>query len=303
MKLNREFKIGCFVLTVLAVSFFVINFLRGKDIFNREISIAASYDNVEGLVPSDPVYIKGYKAGNVSSVEYNPETDRFDVICSVLKKFRIPADSKMTIYSRDIMGGKAIRIDQGKSSGNVSDGDSLASDVQPDMLASVAEQITPLLSRVSDMVENLDSVTSSVNSVLSRENRDGIASIIQNLERTVAEAEKISSAVGDRSGELGLFIDNLTQLGGKLDSIAVKADKSMSDVNTVTAALSRSDIEGLAVSFKELLESMRNPDGTFGRLLSEDEIYESVSSLVEEADSLLKKIQENPKKYIRISVF
>lgn len=153
------------------------------------------------------------------------------------------------------------------------------------------------------MVENLDSVTSSVNSVLSRENRDGIASIIQNLERTVAEAEKISSAVGDRSGELGLFIDNLTQLGGKLDSIAVKADRSMSDVNTVTAALSRSDIEGLAVSFKELLESMRNPEGTFGRLLSEDEIYESVSSLVEEADSLLKKIQENPKKYIRISVF
>ena len=303
MKLNREFKIGCFVLTVLAVSFFVINFLRGKDIFNREISIAASYDNVEGLVPSDPVYIKGYKAGSVSSVEYNPETDRFDVICSVLKKFRIPADSKMTIYSRDIMGGKAIRIDQGKSSVNVSDGDSLASDVQPDMLASVAEQITPLLARVSDMVENLDSVTSSVNSVLSRENRDGIASIIQNLERTVAEAEKISSAVGDRSGKLGLFIDNLTQLGGKLDSIAVKADRSMSDVNTVTAALSRSDIEGLAVSFKELLESMRNPDGTFGRLLSEDEIYESVSSLVEEADSLLKKIQENPKKYIRISVF
>ena len=97
MKLNREFKIGCFVLTVLAVSFFVINFLRGKDIFNREISIAASYDNVEGLVPSDPVYIKGYKAGSVSSVEYNPETDRFDVICSVLKKFRIPADSKMTL--------------------------------------------------------------------------------------------------------------------------------------------------------------------------------------------------------------
>lgn len=48
---------------------------------------------------------------------------------------------------------------------------------------------------------------------------------------------------------------------------------------------------------------MRNPEGTFGRLLSEDEIYESVSSLVEEADSLLKKIQENPKKYIRISVF
>ena len=52
-KITREFKIGCFVLAVLLISFFVINFLRGKDIFNREMYVVSSYDNIEGLVPSD----------------------------------------------------------------------------------------------------------------------------------------------------------------------------------------------------------------------------------------------------------
>ena len=53
-KITREFKIGCFVLAVLLISFFVINFLRGKDIFNREMYVVSSYDNIEGLVQSDP---------------------------------------------------------------------------------------------------------------------------------------------------------------------------------------------------------------------------------------------------------
>ena len=73
MKMSKELKIGSFAVMVFVLSFFVINFLRGEDIFNREIELTASYDNVEGLVPSAPVYIKGYKAGKVVEVEYDKE--------------------------------------------------------------------------------------------------------------------------------------------------------------------------------------------------------------------------------------
>ena len=37
MKLSKEFKIGFFAVTVIVASFFIINYLRGEDIFNREI--------------------------------------------------------------------------------------------------------------------------------------------------------------------------------------------------------------------------------------------------------------------------
>ena len=75
MKFSKELKIGVFVVTVLTASFFLINYLRGKDIFNREMEICARYDDVEGLVASAPVYIKGFKAGKVVSVVYDHETD------------------------------------------------------------------------------------------------------------------------------------------------------------------------------------------------------------------------------------
>ena len=77
MKHTKEVKIGAFVLSVLVISFFVINYLRGKDILNREMEICSVYENVEGLVPSAPVYIKGYKAGKVVEVDYQSESDDF----------------------------------------------------------------------------------------------------------------------------------------------------------------------------------------------------------------------------------
>ena len=116
MKYSKEFKIGVFVVVVLTASFFVINYLRGKDIFNKEIEIVSQYENVEGLVESAPVFIKGYKAGKVTEVAYRPEVELFKVTCSVKKEFRIPSDSKMTIYAVDIMGGKGVKIDLGTSS-------------------------------------------------------------------------------------------------------------------------------------------------------------------------------------------
>ena len=88
MKYSKEFKIGVFVVVVLTASFFVINYLRGKDIFNKEIEIVSEYPNLEGLVESAPVFIKGFKAGKVSEVAYDSETELFKVTCSVKKEFR-----------------------------------------------------------------------------------------------------------------------------------------------------------------------------------------------------------------------
>ena len=116
MKFSKELKIGVFVVTVLTASFFLINYLRGKDIYNKEIEISARYADVEGLVSSAPVYIRGYKAGKVTDVVYDSSSDDFKVTCSIIKEFRIPSDSKMMIYGVDIMGGKGIRIDLGTSS-------------------------------------------------------------------------------------------------------------------------------------------------------------------------------------------
>lgn len=303
MKYSKELKIGVFVVAVLVMSFFVINYLRGEDIFNKEIELVSSYDNVEGLVASAPVYIKGYKAGKVKEVAYQPESDDFKVICSVLKEFRIPEDSRMTIYAVDIMGGKGVRLDLGESESLVADGAYLAPAYEAGLLDGIAAGIGPLLEKVGNTLDSLSVTVSGINSMLADANVASISRTLRHLERTMNNVAAVSATVGGKSDELNSFIDNLASLTDKFGGIADKVDSTMTDVTSITSAISESDIQGVIASFGSLLEKIDDPEGTVGKLLVDGSLYDSLDELLIDIDSLIEKIQENPKKYLRISVF
>ena len=215
----------------------------------------------------------------------------------------MPEDSRMTIYSADLMGGKAIRIDMGKSPNPAEDGAVLTPSVSPDMLSSIAAGIEPLISKGSDVLDNLDNALTNLNLTMSEENRESLRSIIVNLDKTVAEVEGIASAVGSRSSEVEDFISNLDSLSVQLAGVVAKADSSMSDMNGVTSGLRQADIEGLVRSLNTLLAKVQEGEGTLGRLVNEDSVYDSLDSLIRNLDGLVRKIEENPKKYLKISVF
>lgn len=303
MKYSKEFKIGLFAVVVLVVSFFMINYLRGEDIFDNEIEVCSSYANVEGLVASAPVYIKGFKAGKVTEVAYDSETGDFNVTCSVSKEFRIPEDSKMTIYSVDIMGGKGVRIDLGSSEVSAEDGTYLSPSFEAGLMDGLSGSVAPLLAKVTSTLDSLSVTVSGVNSILSQENQSNIAGTLAHIESLMANVENISSSVGGKSDELAAFIDNLSSVSSKLEGIAEKADTVMTEVSSVVGSLSESDIDGIISSFNLLLQNINDPEGTVGKLLVDKSVYDSVDGLLNDIDSLVRKIEENPKKYIRISVF
>lgn len=303
MNMSKELRIGTFVVVVFIISFFVINYLRGEDLFNREIELVASYDNVEGLVASAPVYIRGYKAGKVSEVVYDSETDVFNVVCSVRKEFRIPVDSRMTIYSVDIMGGKGVRIDIGTSSECVADGGRLAPSFEAGLMDGLASSLTPLIEKVGNTLDSLSVTVSGVNSMLSDANKASVNATLKHLESTMADMRAIAAGINGKSEELEQFIVNLAGLSEKLAPVIEKVDSTMSGVTSVVDSLDEADIEGVVASFRSLLEKMDDPDGTVGKLLVDDSVYNSVDALLNDVDSLVRKIEENPRKYIRISVF
>lgn len=303
MKFSKEWKIGSFVVIVLVVSFFVINYLRGKDIFNREIELVAYYENLEGLTESAPVFIKGYKAGKVNEVEYVAAEGNFKVTCSIMKEFAIPEDSKMTIYAVDIMGGKGIRIDPGSSEIMAGDGAELAPAFEAGLLDGLASQITPLMAKVNNTLDSLTVTVAGVNQLLGAQNQEKISSTLAHLERTMADVSSIADGINGKSDELNSFIDNLAGLSAKLNVIAEKVDTTIDGVNVVVDGLEETDIKGVVESFKVLLENINDPDGTIGKLLVDGSVYDSLDALLTDVDSLVKKIEENPKKYMKISVF
>ena len=301
--MSKEVKIGVFAVTVLVVSFFMINYLRGEDILDREIEVTSRFETVEGLVASAPVYIKGYKAGKVSEVSYDPQKEDFKVTCAISKDFRIPSDSRMTIYSVDIMGGKGVKIDLGSSSSQAADGDMLAPAFEAGLMDGLAAGIGPLMENVNGLLDSLNVTVAGVNRMLSDGNQEHISSMLAHLEDTMADLEKLSSAVGGKSEDIEAVIDNVSALSSRFGGIADQVDTTLAGVSSIVGKVNGTDIEGLVSSLRNLLDNINDPEGTVGRLMSDDSVYNSVDSLLVDIDELVRKIQENPKKYIRISVF
>ncbi len=303
MRHQKELKIGIFVVVILVGSFFVINYLRGRDVFHREIELKGHFDNVGGLVPSAVVQYRGFKAGQVSSVEYRPETDNFEVVCSIDKKFRIPEDSKMTIFSTSIMGGKGIVLEAGESADMAKDGDELRVSVQADLVESLAGNIGPLMDSLSETMKKLDETIAGVNSLLGEENRANISRALADLRRTMSNVASLTGGLNSKSADLQTFIAQLSDVSERLSVVAEKADGTMDSLGKFATNLEKSDVEGLVDSVTRLSESLQNPDGSMGKFLKDGNIYNSADSLINELNDLIAKMKENPKKYMKISVF
>ena len=252
---------------------------------------------------SAPVYIKGYKAGKVTDVIYEASEDRFYVTCSVSKQFAVPADSKMMIYSVDIMGGKGVRLDLGDAVEMAADGDTLASGFEAGLMDGLSSEIGPLLSKVGMAVDSLSVTISGVNGILTEKNRSRISNSLANLEHTLANVKDISANIDGKSEQIDVFIDNLAALSTQLGALVAKADSTMAGASKFIGSVNEADIAGTVESLKRLVDNISNPEGSVGRLLTEDDVYNSVDSLLSDIDDLISKIKENPKKYLKISVF
>jgi phospholipid/cholesterol/gamma-HCH transport system substrate-binding protein len=302
-RLSRMQAIGLFVLLTLIATFAVINFLRGEDIFNRSSTYYAVYDQVDGLTVTGPVYLRGYKVGMVEDITYNPQQNNFEVELKVKSQFEIPVNSTAEVYSADIMGARAVRINIGDSRQILESGDTLASAIQPDMISTVMGQIEPLKEQAVELMATMNRTLESVDKLLDSTSRAEIQSSLKHLNRTLANAASLSRTLDNISPELVEIVKNLEVLSKGLGESTDEIKGSLENVNAITSSLSKAELDKTIESLRNLSEKLQDPNGSVGKLLSTDSLHNAVNTLINDVDKLVKGISENPKKYIKVSVF
>ena len=204
------------------------------------------------------------------------------------------------LLSREFLSSSNVNPNSDKLASN---GSTLQPDSAPDLLSSIGDNIGPLLAKVNTTLDSLNVTVTAVNQLLSEENRMSIRRTLSNLERTMANLNSLSATVNGRSEDIESFMSNLAELSESLNGIAVKADKTLEGVNGVVTKIEQSDIETVISSFKSLLEKINDPDGSIGKLLTDGSVYDSVDSLLSDIDILIRQISENPRKYIKFTIF
>ena len=309
MKISNETKVG--ILAAIAIAIFIVgyNFLKGNDIFTSENEFYAKYDKVDGLAISKPVLVNGFQIGRVSALTLQPNGQILAQF-KINPKYVVPNNTIARLESTDLLGSKAVIFDLGNSLKYAIDGDTLNANVQQNIM----EQVEPVQKKAQLIIAKLDSLLSSVNTILNPDFQKNVsrsfASIAKTLETLEITSKTVDGAVSIQAKRIDNILANAESISSNLKNNNEKITAIMNNMNNVTDQLAKAN-------FKETLDNankavadlqatvakINNGAGSLGMLLNDEKLYNNLNNAAANLDKLMVDLQANPKRYVSFSVF
>ena len=294
MKLTKEIKIALVAIVGILVMYFGINFLKGMNLFSTNNTYFITFDDIQGLGASTPIYADGYKVGTVDGLEYDyKENGPIKVKVDINKDLRIPQGSKAEIV-KDLMGNLQVNLLLANNPRErVEPGGVIPGAVNGGMMDKAAN----LIPVVEKMLPKLDSILTSVNALLAD---PALAASLHNV-------ETITSNLTVSTRELNTLMAGLNK---QVPGMVRKANGVLDNTNRLTANLASLDVQGTLNRVNQTLESahqftekLNSNQGSLGLLMNDTKLYDNLTSTMSHADSLVIDLKAHPKRYVHFSVF
>lgn len=294
MKLTKEIKIALVAIVGILIMYFGINFLKGMNLFSTNNTYFITFDDIQGLGASTPIYADGYKVGTVDGLEYDyKENGPIKVKVDIIKDLRIPQGSKAEIV-KDLMGNLQVNLLLANNPRErVEPGGIIPGAVNGGMMDKAAN----LVPVVEKMLPKLDSILTSVNALLAD---PALAASLHNV-------ETITSNLTVSTRELNTLMAGLNK---QVPGMIGKANGVLDNTNRLTANLAGLDVQGTLNKVNQTLESahqftekLNSNQGSLGLLMNDTKLYDNLTSTMSHADSLVIDLKAHPKRYVHFSVF
>ena len=300
MNLSKEIKTAIFALSGFGLFFIGFNYLKSNDVFVRDNIFYAVYDNAEGLMMGTPVTIQGFQVGTVDQVSLLPGNKNIVVRFRVEKKYEFSRNSLARIYEAGLLGGKSLAVDpQFDDAYFAQSGDTLKSEIAPGLSELVNDKLSPLQEKIESMIMNADSVLISFKNVLDPTSQLQLKSSIENLNTSISKFSSISETIDNSLSENGILnqtFDNLLDLSADLSVVSsslkeANLDETFQDLGSAVGNLS------------QILESLQKGESSLGKLITKDDLHQSLEETNAQIQLLLEDMRLNPKRYVHFSLF
>jgi phospholipid/cholesterol/gamma-HCH transport system substrate-binding protein len=300
LKISNEIKTGILALFSIALFIFGYSYLKSNDIFVSDRTFYAIYPDVEGVVSGTPVTINGFPIGSIQKISFYKNND-------LIVKFRIENDIKFSknslaqIYETGLIGGKALAIIPANDNSKMAvSNDTLKSSIAPGLTDLVNKKITNLQVKIESMIVSADSVLQNINKVFDDSTRNNLRASVSGFNQTISDLKETSSTikllVNSNKSEIDSSLKNISDFSEDFSKISTKINESDFDKTLDNLKNSSSELN-------ELLSKINNGNGTVGKLVSSDSLFNNLNKASKSIDLLLEDVRLNPYRYIHFSIF
>ncbi|WPP53391.1 MlaD family protein [Catalinimonas niigatensis] len=303
MKVSKEVKVATLAIIAGAILYLGIRFLKGAEVFSNNNAYYVVYESVDGLTASNPVLINGLPVGYVDKIDLLQQRGHKLLVTLKIDENIIVGNSAVAVLTTsDLLGSKAIILNVGDIRQPLNEGDTLIAEKEVGIAELVQAKTLPI-------VDQLDSTITSLNFILSAFARDtsSITNALDNVEGITLEAESLLSE--NRRG-LGTIITNLSILSETLTDDQQGVAPLMAKLNALADSLNQLELQATVQKIDQTMSNLQaitqkiqEKEGTLGKLVNDDSLYVNLNQTVADLDSLLVDLKENPKRYVRFSIF
>jgi phospholipid/cholesterol/gamma-HCH transport system substrate-binding protein len=291
---KQELTVGGFVLAALVVLIGGLMWLTGQSLGGGgRVTVPVQFTSIQGLTAGDPVMISGVSVGRVAQVQLEA-VGRVIVQLEVNERVRPRVDAQASIRSLDFLGAKYVLYQPGEADALLEDGELIVGNQERDLATGAAE-----------LTDQASAVLQASRDLLSPETAQQVRSTLNAAERAMDVVHRVGS--GPMVTEAESAITSLSAAAASLDSVLSNPDlhRSLAEMDEIAVGV-REMTQGLAAVSQNLalmLETMRSPEGTVGRLLTDSTLYVDMHETMVSLRMLLDDVRERPGRYVNVSVF
>ena len=302
MRFTKEIGIGILVILGTLMSVFSYNYLKGINLFEKTRTFKVIYTKVDGLSPSNPVTLNGYKIGKVQKINFNSNDTKELIVDIVIENdVKFSKTSKAELYETGLIGGKAIAIVPDYDNNAIAEsGDYLIGSIKPG-LTDLVNQIMPQIQlQLETVMKKAGIVLSNINTLFDEETKKSLKSSIDqfaSLTNSLSDTSKnINAFIKDNSPNLTTTIDNLNATSLKMKDMS----NSMSEVDL---NLILTNLDSTISNLNNITNKLNQGEGTVGKLIYDDGLFKNLDNATKNLEELIEDIKLNPKRYVHFSIF
>ena len=306
--LSTELKVGFFAVFVMFILTFMTFKVGGLDWLKKEGFIVYVYfRDIAGLDEKTKVKIAGVDAGVIEKIELKEGVAKLTV--RVRKDVVLYSDAVASIKATGLLGDKYLEINIGDRQPQLKNGDSIRNVIElidiDDMLrklSKVSENISTLAvsmneafgtdeskNALKETVVNLGDITANLNSTIVANDRK-MRNVLDNIKNLTAS---LSEVVDKNKAPLNATISNIQDFSGKLKSdgpdLIANLNKATRDLKEIIEE-NKAAVKSTVSSFNNIAQQVDKGEGTLGKLVKDDKLYNSINKAAEGLDRTIGAI-------------
>ncbi|UCF19839.1 MAG: MCE family protein [Gemmatimonadota bacterium] len=287
-----ELWIGLLAIVATVVTFWGYYWLTGQPLGERGYHVYAVLPNAAGLSRGSQVQMSGVEVGVVRNVEL-VGAGRVVVRVWIQRSLQIPRDSRILVEAVGVFGDKVVRLQPGAAADPAADGDTLGVAVS-----------SGLMDLAGTLGEKAETLLDQLDKLMADSTIDQVHGTVAALPGTVRGVERL---VRENSGEFAALSRSLRETAETLNSrlASDEIDQALADIEATAARLAEvsEDFKDAADRLASIAEKIDNGEGTLGLMVNDSALYYDLRDATRSLTSLTQDIQQNPGRYIKLSVF